>query len=68
MDPRGSYIKQNRNQNFKNLNAVYFAGKDYHLFYDSVSGVNQFRIILNSLFNQSISLLKDATIFLSGKE
>lgn len=65
---RGSYIKQNLHHNYQNLNAVYFPGKDYHLFYDSISGVNQFKIVFNTLFNQSIPLLKDSTIFLSDKE
>jgi hypothetical protein len=46
----------------ENQNAVYFPGKDYHLFYDSISGVNEFRVVLNSLFNQHLPLLKDSTV------
>ena len=57
---------QNLRENFQNLNAVYLPGRDYHLFYDSVTCVNQFRIVFNSLFGQSIPLLKDSTIFLAG--
>jgi arylsulfatase A-like enzyme len=57
---------QDLRPNFQNLNAVYLPGRDYHLFYDSVTCVNQFRLVFNSLFNQSIPLLKDSTIFLAG--
>ena len=31
-----------------------------------ISGINQFKIVLNTLFHQSIPLLKDSTIFLTG--
>lgn len=57
---------QYRHENFQNLNAVYLPGGDYHLFYDSITCVNQFRVVFNSLFNQSIPLLKDSTIFLTS--
>lgn len=49
---------------FMNLNAVYFPDKNYSLLYNNISNVNQFRVILNSLFQQKIPLLKDSTIFL----
>jgi hypothetical protein len=52
---------------FQNLNAVYFPNQDYHRFYDTVSAVNQFRVIFNSMFNQSLPMLKDSCIFLSDK-
>lgn len=50
---------------FQNLNAVYFPGKNYTFLKDSVSGVNQFRMIFNSLFRQSFPLLKDSSVFLT---
>lgn len=53
---------------FQNLNAVYLPGKDYHLFYDSVSNVNEFRIILNSLFKQNFPLLNDSSIYLLDRK
>jgi hypothetical protein len=56
-----------RSHYFKNLNAVYFPDKNYHLFTDSITGVNQFRVILNSLFKQNLPLLKDSTFFLTDK-
>lgn len=49
---------------FMNLNAVHFPDKNYSLLYNNISNVNQFRVILNSLFSQKIPLLKDSTIFL----
>lgn len=52
----------------QNQNAVYFPGKDYRLFYDSISGVNQFRVVLNSLFRQNIPLLKDSTVNVKDKK
>jgi len=52
----------------ENQNAVYFPGRDYHLFYDSISGVNQFRVILNSLFGQNLPLLKDSIVNVKDKK
>jgi Sulfatase len=52
----------------QNLNAVYFPDKDYHLFYDSISGVNQFRVILNTLFGQNLPLLKDSVVNVKDKK
>jgi Sulfatase len=52
----------------QNQNAVYFPGKDYHLFYDSISGVNQFRVVLNTLFGQTIPLLKDSIVNVKDKK
>ena len=52
----------------QNQNAVYFPDKDYHLFQDSISGVNQFRVVLNSLFKQNIPLLKDSTVNVKDKK
>jgi hypothetical protein len=49
---------------FMNLNAVYLPGGNYTGFYDGMSNVNQFRVILNSQFHQKLPLLKDSTSFL----
>ena len=49
---------------FENLNAVFFPDGDYHLWYDSISGVNQFRVVLNKLFRQKLPLLRDSVILL----
>jgi hypothetical protein len=53
---------------FENLNAVYFPDKNYSLLYDSISGVNQFRIVFNKILEQSFPLLKDSTIALWDKK
>lgn len=55
IDPRYLYM---------NLNAVYLPSMDYRLFYPGLSGVNQFRVLLNSVFEQNLPLLKDSTIFI----
>jgi len=52
----------------QNQNAVFFPDRDYHLLYDSISGVNQFRVVFNSIFRQNIPLLKDSTIYLTDKK
>lgn len=49
---------------FMNLNAVYLPGKNYNMFYDSMSNVNLFRVIFNTQFNQGFPTLKDSTILL----
>ena len=54
--------------NFENQNAIYFPDRDYHLFYDSISGVNEFRVVFNQLFHQHLPLLADSVIFLNEKK
>jgi hypothetical protein len=50
--------------NFRNINAVYLPGNKQSQLYDSISGVNQFRVVLNHLFALELPLLKDSTVFL----
>jgi hypothetical protein len=49
---------------FYNQNAVYFPDGNYSALYDSISGVNQFRVVLNKMFHQKLPLLRDSVIFL----
>jgi hypothetical protein len=49
---------------FMTLNAIYFPDRQYKGFYDSISNVNQMRVLLNNRFGQKLSLLKDSSIFL----
>lgn len=42
------------------LNAVYIPGKNYRQFYDSMSNVNQFRAVFNSLFDLQLPFVKDS--------
>lgn len=53
---------------FENLNAVYYPDKNYSSLYDSITNVNQFRVILNKYFKQSFPLLKDSTVLLIDKK
>jgi hypothetical protein len=46
-----------------NFNAVFIPSKNYSFFYDSISNVNQFRALFNTLFNQRQPMLKDSVVF-----
>lgn len=50
---------------FMNLNAVLLPDKNYSQFYNGMSSVNQFRVILNTVFNQKLAILKDSTSFIT---
>ena len=52
---------------FRNLNAVYFSTGKYNGFYDSITNVNEYRVLFNTFFNTSLPLKKDSTIFLVDK-
>jgi len=54
-------------RHFQNLNAVYYPDNDYKLLYDSISGVNQFRVVLNKLLKQDLPLLPDSSVYLIDK-
>lgn len=55
-------MKTDPRYDFMNLNAVYIPGGNYTGFYDSITNVNQFRVLLNNCFHQQLPLLKDSTI------
>lgn len=48
---------------FMNFNAVFLPGGNYTSFYDGMTNVNQFRVVLNAEFGQRLPLLKDSTVF-----
>jgi Sulfatase len=50
---------------FMNFNAVYLPTGNYSGFYDGMSNVNQFRVLLNTVFRQKLPLIKDSTSFLA---
>ena len=52
---------------FDNQNAVYLPDGDTSCFYDSISGVNQFRALFNKMFRQNWPLLPDSTLFLHDR-
>jgi len=49
---------------FININAVYLPNQRYDGFYNEMSNVNQFRVLINTLFNQQLPLLKDSSSFI----
>jgi hypothetical protein len=49
---------------YMNLNAVLVPNSNYKEFYNGISGVNQFRALLNTSFGQHIPYLKDSSILL----
>ena len=51
---------------YQTLNAIFLPAKNYGHWYDGMSNVNQFRVLLNSVFGQRLPLLKDS-IVLSGR-
>jgi len=46
---------------FKNFNAIYFPDKNYGSLYDTISPVNDFRIIFDQYFGQHFPLIKDSS-------
>lgn len=67
MGDHGFRTQQPEKYYFRNLNAVYSSSKNLAGFYDTISNVNQFRVLFNSLFNASLPLKKDSTVFLKDK-
>lgn len=53
-----------KDYHFMNLNAVLIPADGKAGFYNGMSNVNQFRVLLNHLFQQQIPLLQDSSIFL----
>lgn len=49
---------------YMNLNAVLLPNGNYQPFHEGISGVNQFRALLNAAFDQKLPMLKDSTSFL----
>lgn len=52
---------------FSSLQAVYYPDSNYHSFYNGMSHVNLFRVLLNDQFGQQLALLKDSSISLTEK-
>ena len=55
----GITFKEANPVRFSNLNAIFFSNKDYRLLTDSITNVNIFRIVLNTFFEQNLTLLPD---------
>ena len=52
---------------FMNLTAIHLPNRQYQAFYEGMSPVNTFRLILNAQFGQNLPLLKDSSQFLIEK-
>lgn len=61
-----SHVKESAHL-FTNFNAVYLGPEVRDSLPNRISGVNQFRIIFNKLFHQSLPLLKDSSILLKDQ-
>lgn len=47
---------------WQTLNAVYLPQQQYSKWYDGVTNVNQFRVLLNTAFGQQLPLVKDSLV------
>jgi len=47
---------------FHTINSIYLPDKNYSMFYDGMSNVNEFRVLFNHLFNQKLSMEKDSIV------
>lgn len=68
MGDHGFREGQTKDFQFKNLNAVYLSSGNYLGFYDSITNVNEYRVLFNNLFHSSLTMKKDSTIFLQDKQ
>ncbi len=51
-----------------NLNAIYFSDRDYSLLHDSLTPVNNYRLVFKKYFNSDIDLLEDRNYFSSWED
>jgi len=56
--------KEDHRYCFMTFGAVYLPGRDYRYFYNDMSAVNIFPVILNTQFGQQLPLRKDSTVYL----
>jgi hypothetical protein len=57
-----------RPYSFNNQAAIYLPDRDYRTFSDSLTAVNEFRVLFNKLYQAGLPLLKDSTTLLSDKQ
>jgi hypothetical protein len=56
-------LKGSWNAAFCPMSAIYLPQKNYQGWYPGISHVNQFRVLFNTLFHQSLPMLPDSTSF-----
>ena len=49
---------------FMTMNSIYLPGGQYQGFYKGMSNVNQFRVLLNTIFKKKLPLRKDSSIYI----
>lgn len=59
---RNPIKRVDRAYDFMNLNAVFISGKNYSGWPDTITNVNQFRVLFNTCFHQRYPLLRDSTV------
>ena len=52
---------------YQTFNSLFIPGKNYAALYDGMTNVNQFRILLNSAFGQTLPLLRDSIVYQKGE-
>ncbi|NJO24577.1 MAG: LTA synthase family protein [Bacteroidia bacterium] len=60
---RGLNCSYEKKMQFSTLNAVYLPGKNYNDWYNTMSNVNQLRVLLNTVFGEKIGMVKDGVVF-----
>ena len=68
LSDHGPYLKKLKARSLDNLCLVYSPSGNYEAWYSGITNVNQGRILLNQIFNQNISLLKDTSFQLKTKD
>ena len=68
MGDHGFRNQPDKKRYFPNLNSVYVPSGNYEGFYENISNVNEFRVLLNNLFQASLPLKSDSTILLTDKK
>jgi hypothetical protein len=61
-----SIAKTDLHERMSILNAYYFPGRRYEQLYDSISPVNSFRVVFNTVFGAHLPLLPDRSYFSTG--
>ena len=52
---------------YQTFNSLFLPDKNYAAWYDGMTNVNQFRVLLNSVFGQVLPLLKDSIVYHTGE-
>jgi hypothetical protein len=56
------------NLHTSNIAAIYLPGKNYNGYYDSISNVNQFRVLFRTIFDTELNNLPDSSVMLDNNK